>query len=161
MHCICYELEISQEKNFVAILRPAKSAKFFYLENFRLYGMCIAPSQLNILSLSLSLSLSLFLTHTHTHQPCRSQTISPYQTWPTSKALCLLSWHQTSSVVWPCSNHGYRAVTGILSLWLVQRDVGRSYYWGTALKGSGLSRWLWYTAVHRLLLCTSYKSFHR
>ena len=27
MHCICYELEVSREKNFAAILRPAKSAK--------------------------------------------------------------------------------------------------------------------------------------
>ena len=41
MHYIFYELEISREKNFVAILQPAKSAKFFYLEDFRLYGIVI------------------------------------------------------------------------------------------------------------------------
>ncbi len=37
-HCSCYELEISQEKIFVAMVRPAKSMKIFNLENFRLYG---------------------------------------------------------------------------------------------------------------------------
>ena len=39
MHSICYELEILRKKIFAAILQPAKSAKFFYLENFRLYGI--------------------------------------------------------------------------------------------------------------------------
>ena len=29
MHCICYELEISQEKIFAAILRPVKTVKNF------------------------------------------------------------------------------------------------------------------------------------
>ena len=38
MHCIIYELEISWEKNFAAILQPVKSAKIFNLENFRLYS---------------------------------------------------------------------------------------------------------------------------
>ena len=32
MHCISYELEISWEKNFVAILRTMKSTKIFDLE---------------------------------------------------------------------------------------------------------------------------------
>ena len=40
MHCSCYELEISREKIFVAMLRPVKSTKIFNLENFRLYGIC-------------------------------------------------------------------------------------------------------------------------
>ena len=35
---IGYELEISQEKIFMAMFRPTKSMKFFNLENFRLYG---------------------------------------------------------------------------------------------------------------------------
>ena len=35
--CICYELEISWEKFFVAALQPVKSTKIFNLENFRLY----------------------------------------------------------------------------------------------------------------------------
>ena len=39
MHYIRYELEISWEKMFAAIHQPAKSAKIFYLENFRLYGI--------------------------------------------------------------------------------------------------------------------------
>ena len=37
-HCSCYELEISREKIFSAMLRPAKSIKIFNLKNFRLYG---------------------------------------------------------------------------------------------------------------------------
>ena len=36
MHCICYELEISWEKIFTAILRPMK---IFNLENFGLYNI--------------------------------------------------------------------------------------------------------------------------
>ena len=34
-HCSCYEAEISRDKIFAAMLRPAKN---FNLENFRLYG---------------------------------------------------------------------------------------------------------------------------
>ena len=45
MHCIRYGLELSQEEIFAAILRPAKSAKFFYLKNFRLYGMTCTVDQ--------------------------------------------------------------------------------------------------------------------
>ena len=41
MHCISYELEISWEKIFMALLGPMKSAKDFNLENFRLYGRYI------------------------------------------------------------------------------------------------------------------------
>ena len=49
MHCICYEVEISREKIFVAIRWPAKSTKIFNLENFRLYSMhaCIHVEFLN------------------------------------------------------------------------------------------------------------------
>ena len=35
-HCSCYELEISWEKIFVAMLRLVKSVKIFNLKNFRL-----------------------------------------------------------------------------------------------------------------------------
>ena len=42
MPCICYELEISWEIFFAAILRPAKSVKILNLENFRLYGIISA-----------------------------------------------------------------------------------------------------------------------
>ena len=38
-HCSCYEVEISQEKNFAAMLGPAKFTKIFDLKNFRLYGI--------------------------------------------------------------------------------------------------------------------------
>ena len=40
MHCICYELEISWDKIFAAVLRPVKSMKFFYLEILG-YMVCI------------------------------------------------------------------------------------------------------------------------
>ena len=33
-------LNISRDKVFVVNVQPAKTAKFFNLENFRLYGMC-------------------------------------------------------------------------------------------------------------------------
>ena len=38
MHCSYYELQISCEEIFVAMLRPIKSAKIFNLENFWLYN---------------------------------------------------------------------------------------------------------------------------
>ena len=37
LHCSYYELEISQEKVFMAMLRPTKSTKHFNLENFICY----------------------------------------------------------------------------------------------------------------------------
>lgn len=38
-HCSHYELEILQEKIFMATLRPANSANIFNLKNARLYGI--------------------------------------------------------------------------------------------------------------------------
>ena len=42
MPCICCERGISQEKFFAEVLQPEKSAKYFDLENFRVYGIDIA-----------------------------------------------------------------------------------------------------------------------
>ena len=68
MHCISYELEISREKTFAAILGPAKSTKFFNFKNFRLYSRCSQQAwPMNSHSLYCKLTVLAFALCTDSH----------------------------------------------------------------------------------------------